>query len=44
MDVLLDKYEELYKQEFVDDETTNSVYLKNYDFKLPIEYLSLIHI
>ena len=38
MDVLLDKYEELYKQEFVDDETTNSVYLKNYDFKLPIEY------
>ena len=38
MEVILDKYEEMYKQEFVDDETSNSIYLQNYDFKLPIEY------
>ena len=38
MEVILDKYEELYKQEFVDDETSSSNYLQNYDFKLPIEY------
>ena len=39
MEQLLEKYNSLYKQEFIEDEDNETIFtLKQYDFKTPIEY------
>ena len=42
MEQLFDKYNSLYKQEFVEDDDNECGFsLENYNFKTPIEYTSL---